>query len=229
MAVRVFHASHPGLVRSENEDALICRPDLGIYAVADGAGGHRGGRAAAELVVGSIAAIPDTTPPDQRRQAVLQTVSHAHDSLRGSGNAASTLALLMLGDQLVACLWAGDSRIYRWRAGALSQISRDHSLVQELLDAGLLSPAQARVHPNGNIITRAIGGSDARLQLEERTEQVEPGDRYLLCSDGLSKTIDDDGICRLLGAAGDIAQLMLETALKDGARDNVSVIVICHD
>lgn len=228
-AHHVFQASHPGVVREENEDALICRPELGLFAIADGAGGHRGGGDAAWLIARAIAAIPPATSPDARRHAIREEVMHVHDRLCQAGDAASTVAVLLLHGRSVVCLWAGDSRIYRWRAGRLALLSHDHSLVQEMLDAGLLSPAQARSHPNGNIITRAVGGGAPSLQLEEHADETEAGDRYMLCSDGLNKTIEDQEICRLLGGDGDLAQALLDAALERGARDNVSVIVIRRD
>ena len=226
---RVFSASHPGAIRSENQDALLCRPDLDLYVVADGAGGHENGRMAAEAVIRGIDASPPTLAVAARLHDVRSRIAAAHAALQQNGSAASTVVVLMLDGRYFACLWAGDSRIYLWRGGELMQLTHDHSLVQEMVDAGTLTPAEARTHPSANVITRAVGGSAGELQIAKRTGEAMPGDRFLLCSDGLNKTMADDEICQLLGGDGDVAATLLETALRRRARDNVSVVVVCRD
>lgn len=226
---RVFSATHRGAVRSENQDALLCRPEIDVYAVADGAGGHENGRAAADAVIAGIAALPPSVPPADRLAAIRNRVAVAHEHLQQAGQAASTLALLMLDGRFFVCLWVGDSRVYLRRGGVLTQLTRDHSLVQEMIDAGTLTIAAARTHPNSNVITRAVGGNAGELNLAKCTGEAEAGDRFLLCSDGLTKTMHDDEICDLLGGDGDVAATMLDTALRRRARDNVSVVVVCRD
>lgn len=233
---RVFLATHRGAVRSENQDALVSRPDIGVFAIADGAGGHQDGKLAARTVIDSIATIPSQLAAADRLSEVRRRIWQAHELLTGHesadrsvSNAATTVAALLLDGPYFVCLWAGDSRIYVWRAGDLLQLTRDHSLVQEMLDAGTLAPSEARFHPKSNVITRAVGAGGSDLQIEKRIGQAKPGDRFLLCSDGLNKIMDDDEICQMLGGSGDVASMMLSTALRRRARDNVSIIVACRD
>lgn len=234
---RHYSETHTGAVRSENQDALVCRSDIEVYALADGAGGHANGRLAANAVIAKIAELSPILPAPERLGAVRRGIAAAHQGLlagdmlgcQGSGIAASTVAVLLLERGFFVCLWVGDSRIYLWRGGELFQLTRDHSLVQEMVDAGTLSPWEAQSHPSGNIITRAVGAGGATLQVEKRSGEILPGDRFLVCSDGLNKTMNDDEICQLLGGDGDPAAKMLEIALRRRARDNVSIIVVCRD
>lgn len=229
-----YHATDPGAFRSENQDALISRPSLGVYAVADGAGGHRDGRWAANTVIDAIAAIPEGLPPSQRLSAIRQSIAHAHDTLRQAadecedprGAAATTVAVLLLEGDYFVVLWVGDSRVYLLRDGELIQLTHDHTLVQQMVDSGAIMSREGRNHPHANVITRAVGSSDPELAIDKRTGTVLPGDRFLLCSDGLLKTMDDDEICHALGQGGDVAAAMVATALRRRARDNVSAVVV---
>ncbi|MDF9895867.1 UNVERIFIED_ORG: serine/threonine protein phosphatase PrpC [Pseudomonas vranovensis] len=132
----------------------------------------------------------------------------------------------MRGDQGV-CLWAGDSRLYRLRDGRLEGISRDHSYVQELQDSGLLSEAEARVHPRANIVTRAIG-VEPELELESVPLHILPGDTYLLCSDGVNKTVEDHEIREVLGHSDpyQVVRSLVHLGLTRGAPDNITAVVI---
>lgn len=226
---RCFSATHRGAIRAENQDALICRPEIGVYAIADGAGGHADGQVAARAVTAGIGDIAVQHPVADRPDEVLRRIGLAHDLLLQGGDAASTVVVLVLDGLRFVCLWAGDSRIYLWRQGGLVRLTHDHSLVQEMIDAGTLLPEQARTHPRTNVITRAVGGGSGSLHVDRRTGEAMPGDRFLLCSDGLTRTMEDDEICRLLGSDGDVAAVMLDTALRRGARDNVSLIVLCRN
>jgi serine/threonine-protein phosphatase Stp1 len=125
------------------------------------------------------------------------------------------------------CLWAGDSRLYRLRDGELERISRDHSYVQDLQDSGLLSEADARVHPRANIVTRAIG-VEAQLELSVVDLLIAPGDSYLLCSDGLNKTVEDHEIRDVLSHAepDEIARSLVHLGLNRGAPDNITTLVV---
>lgn len=226
-----YHATHKGPFRTENQDALVCRPDLGVYAVADGAGGHRGGRYAATTVIEAIASLPPGLPPEDRLGALRRAVDDADRHLKvhaqASGDdAVSTLVVLLLAGDYFVALWAGDSRVYLLRDGEMTQLTHDHTLVQQMIDTGSLSETESRNHPNANIITRAVGSAEVDFRLDKRTGVVLPQDRFLLCSDGLLKTMDDDEICYLLGQDGDVAELMLMTALRRRARDNVSAVVV---
>jgi len=227
--------THVGAVRKHNEDNLLCRPELGLFAVADGAGGHDSGEVASGLIVAELGRLPAGLTAAELLSEVRLTLGAVHQVLReeaarrGPGKiiASTFVSLLLRGGQFV-CLWAGDSRAYLWRAGALRQLSRDHSLVQELVDAGHLSPEQAEAHPHANIITRAVGAEAEALQLDKVTGPAEPGDRFLLCSDGLCKTLSDADIAAMLAASleTDVTGRLIAAALAHGVNDNVTAIVI---
>lgn len=227
-----YQTTHVGAFRTENQDAVICRPDLGIYAVADGAGGHCDGRVASQTIMEAIASLPPNLLPEDRLSALRNVLSQAHLNLQtrasrqGSRNAVSTLVALLISGDYFVVLWVGDSRAYLLRDGLLIQLTHDHTLVQQMLDSGSISLAESRYHPQSNIITRAVGSADPQLNLDKRTGTVNAGDRFLLCSDGLLKTMDDDEIAYLMAHEGDVADLMLTTSLRRRPRDNVSAIVV---
>lgn len=233
--VTTWAQTHVGTVRKHNEDAYLCRPDLGLWAVADGAGGHQSG----DLASGMIVAALDRLEPGLTASAFLPrvraVVAETHQALlheaamRGPGAViASTVVILVLRDTHFACLWAGDSRAYLLRDGDLTQITHDHSLVQALVDEGRLSAEAAEFHPQANVITRAVGAETAELELEKIIGDLEPGDRFLLCSDGLSKTVPFSEIAALLGApaATPSAELLIAAALARASNDNVTTVVV---
>ncbi len=220
-----------GTVRKVNEDALVDRPELGLWAVADGAGGHHAGDVASGLIVQALQTIPAALEADELLTQVRLRLAATHLALRqraaAAGHAviASTVVVLMVRGGHFACLWAGDSRAYLLRDGVLSQVTRDHSLVQELVDAGQLDPAEAEGHVHANVITRAVGAEAESLALDKATGPVLPGDRFLLCSDGLSKVMDDGSLQALLTAASP-ADALVRGALERGTRDNVTAVVV---
>jgi protein phosphatase len=225
--------SHVGNVRRINEDSCLDRADLGLWAVADGVGGAHAGDRASGLIV---EALDKVTPPTtaigfltkvrDSLHAVNQILRLEADSLDGK-TIASTIVVLLFFGQHYACAWAGDSRLYLLRNGRLRQISRDHSEVQELVDAGEISAEEARYHPRGNLITRAVGAHD-ELVLEMVQDQLRPEDMFLLCSDGLTKPVDDADIERLmLGRSPEEAtHALVEAALAAGAPDNVTAVAV---
>ena len=157
----------------------------------------------------------------------------AHNTLRASeddGNhviSASTVVVLIARGDHFACLWAGDSRAYLVRDGSMSQITKDHSLVQELVDAGAITAEEAETHPSANVITRAVG-SDGELVLDKVTSVMLPGDRFLLCSDGLCKTVPDTEIAALMATTGPggPTELLISAALMHRGRDNVTAVAV---
>ena len=224
----------PGAKRSHNEDTFVDRPNAGLWAVADGAGGHEAGEVASGMVRDSLLAIPDGLPAGRMLGEVRQRIALVHETLleagegRNNATIASTLVVLILRGDHFACLWAGDSRLYRLRAGVLEQVTRDHSLVQELVDAGVVRPEDAESHPRANVITRAVGAGDEVLEIDKTTDRVLPGDRFLLCSDGLSKCLPAAEITALLGLP-DVAlvpDMLIAGALARQASDNVTAVVI---
>lgn len=234
LSLRSCHATHPGARRAHNEDRFVDRPDLGIFAVADGAGGHQAGEVASGMIAEALEAIPAGLDAQSVLAEIRNRVDEVHGALlaesgrRGSDAIiASTAVILCVRGGHYVCLWAGDSRAYRFAGGVLEQISHDHSLVQELVDSGQIAPAAAETHPNANVITRAVGAADADgLRLDKATDALRPGDRFLLCSDGLTKTIPEADIADMLGHAGDVAARLIDVALERQARDNVTVVVI---
>jgi len=236
--VRSSAATHRGARRADNEDACLERPDLGLWAVADGAGGHQAGALASARLIDALDGIPAGLDAPELLAEIRARVDAVHQNLideagrMGAGaTVASTALIFCIRRQHFACLWAGDSRAYRWCDGSLQRLTRDHSLVQELVDIGELEADEAEGHPRANIITRAVGAGDAGLfMLDKITDVVRAGDRFLLCSDGLTKSMSEDEIGVLLQRAGDdAAPLFIEAALARQARDNVTAIVIQVD
>jgi serine/threonine-protein phosphatase Stp1 len=221
--------THEGTVRKCNEDALINRPDLGLWAVADGAGGHSRGDVASRAVVEALGSIPLNLPAGELLAQVRQKMAETHAALRPADSSshdisASTVVVLIVRGDHFACLWAGDSRCYLLRDGELVQITRDHSLVQELVDAGAIMPEQADSHPSANVITRAVG-SDGDLDLDKVSDRLMPGDRFLLCSDGLCKTLTEEEIADLL-ATSPPTEHLIDAALARHGRDNITAVAV---
>lgn len=224
-------ATHPGAVRTRNEDNLVDRPDLGLWAVADGAGGHGSGDVASAAIAEALSSIPaGLTAAEMLAQVRLRLVGvhaelQAKAEERGTGGViASTIVVLLVRGEHFAALWAGDSRIYLMRGGQLLRLTRDHSLVQEMVDAGEIDAADAESHPKANVITRAVGAG-GELVLDKVADRIQPGDRYMLCSDGVFKELPEARIAALL-AEGAKADELVRLAVEAGGRDNVSVVVI---
>jgi serine/threonine protein phosphatase Stp1 len=223
--------THVGTVRSHNEDALVNRPDLGMWVVADGAGGHARGDVASRMIVEALETIPPDLPAGAMLSEIRQRVNDTHAALRAQQNgdprqmSASTIVVLVARGNHFACLWAGDSRAYLLRGGEFTQITRDHSLVQELVDSGAITQAEADSHPSANVITRAVG-ADIELDLDKVTSDLLPGDRFLLCSDGLCKTVPDAEMAALLAAPEAPTERLIEAALAHRGRDNVTAVAM---
>jgi len=235
MAAKSWAMTDVGAVRKHNEDNLLSRPDLGLWAVADGAGGHESGEVASGMIVSELDRLPRDLSGAEVLAEVRLTLARVHDRLRAEAASrgpgamiASTFVALILRDKHFACLWAGDSRAYLLRAGVLSQITRDHSLVQELVESGKLAAEDAERHPHANVITRAVGADAEALELDKVIGQAEPGDRFLLCSDGLSKTLSDAEIAGLLAAPEGVPppELLIAAALAHRVNDNVTAVVV---
>lgn len=231
---RCWAATHSGAVRTHNEDGYVNRPDLGLWAVADGAGGHDSGEVASAQVVAALDALPPGLSAGPALAEVRQRIDAAHAALRaeaarrGEGALiATTAVVLLVRNDHFACLWAGDSRAYLLRGGALVQVSRDHSLVQDLVESGAITADQAEGHPHANVITRAVGAGTEALELEKRSGALYAGDRLLLCSDGLCKTLPDAAIALLLGTDEDApAERLVLAALAAHASDNITAVTI---
>lgn len=225
--------SHVGMVRKINEDACLELTWDGLWAVADGMGGHAAGDYVSSLAVDSLRQLPLIDGLEDFTQALRDTLARVNRAVReetlrrGVAMMGSTVVVLAArGDRAVG-LWAGDSRLYRLRDGRIERLSHDHSYVQELQDSGLLNEAEARVHPRGNIVTRAIGVEE-QLELQAVDVQVQPGDTYLLCSDGLNKTAEDHEIADVLGHADpyQVVRSLVHLGLTRGAPDNITAVVV---
>jgi serine/threonine protein phosphatase Stp1 len=225
--------SHVGMVRQVNEDACLDAQEVGLWAVADGMGGHAAGDFVSSLIVDSLRRVAPAQRLDDYVQALRDSLDEVNQAVReearrrGVSMMGSTLVLLVARGSQAACLWAGDSRLYRLRDGALQAISHDHSYVQELIDSSLLSEAEAREHPMGNIVTRAVGAQE-RLELAEVQLEVLPGDCFLLCSDGLTRTVEEHELQEVLGhvAPYEMVRSLVHLGLTRGAPDNITAIVV---
>lgn len=229
--------THVGCVRQLNEDAFLDRPEVGLWVVADGMGGHEAGEVASGLLVESLSQVAPLTSGyaflDEVHASVQQVnrVLLARAAVLSPGTViGSTIVILMVYDGHYACLWAGDSRAYILRGDQFEQITRDHSVVQELIDSGTLTRTDAKSYKKQNVITRAVGVTD-RLSLDMHQGPMQPGDIFLLCSDGLTGMIEDQEIRQLLldfprEAA---ARALLALALDRGAKDNVTLVIVQVD
>ncbi|WP_245516508.1 PP2C family protein-serine/threonine phosphatase [Methylobacterium segetis] len=227
--------SDTGRVRQLNEDRYLLAPEIGVFAVADGMGGHEAGEVASTTVVESLASIGAAVSPNDllarledrilRANMAIQEIGQARDRVIGT-----TVAVLLAFERNFACVWSGDSRIYRLRGGDLLQLSRDHTEVQQLIDAGTLTSEEARTWPRRNVITRAVGVRP-EPEIELSSGVLEPGDTFLICSDGLTGHAEPEDIrARLDGAEPQAAcDALVALALERGGTDNVTVVVVRYD
>lgn len=221
-----------GTSRKVNEDRFLDTPDVGMWCVADGMGGHAKGDVASQMIVEALQGIANMqsypiTPQhamDALQQVNAQLVAMAEENQAVIG---STAVVLVFDQQNAHCIWAGDSRIYRLRNNKLTRLTQDHSQVEEMVQKGLLTPEEAERHPNANVITRAVGASH-ELDLDFVSDVRLNGDKYFLCSDGLNKVMDDAEIENLLlnNPLETIAPLLIQKSLERNARDNVTVLVV---
>ena len=235
--------SHPGRVREVNEDACLEQPHRGAWAVADGMGGHALGEFASRLAVKSLMDLVDLVDPSKPAASLEQLVATAHERLRQTNRhlraeaarrdvpiIGTTIAVLLAAGRHGACVWAGDSCIYRYRAGRLQQLTRDHSQLEAVRSQQVGSADDTLVRPPPNVITRALGGDEA-LELDSVTVDVLDGDLFLLCSDGLSNELSEVAIEQALmpGGCKQACETLLDLALERGARDNVTAVVVRAD
>jgi protein phosphatase len=220
-----------GKIRSRNEDSYLV--DEPLFIVADGMGGHRGGNVASALTVETIRdAAPDwgamgseLTEAIRRANRVVFERSAGDKELHGMG---TTVTVLQTGDRNARIVHVGDSRAYLFREGALQQLTDDHTLVQQMVNDGKISSDEAAHHPARNIVTRGLG-LEKDVRVDELTLDVHPGDRVMLCSDGLTGMVDDDAIRQILEREPDpqaAAEALVELAVERGGEDNVTVIVV---
>lgn len=245
--------SHPGLRREANEDTVCARPDIGLYVVADGMGGHAAGEVASKMASQVIETfINDTRNADinttwpfpydpslsldgNRMTAAFRLANRrlgaamqGDEALRGMATTAAAV-LVNKGKPIVAHV--GDSRVYLWRAGTLTQVTQDHSWVNEQVRAGVLTEADARHHPWRHVVTRALsGGDDPEVDVQEL--DLEAGDRVLLCSDGLSGVVSPEHLASIIGQKAPLDQTcqeLIDAANQAGGPDNITVAMLQVD
>ncbi len=233
MRLRHTATTHIGKVRKINEDSILSLPDQRVWVVSDGMGGHAAGDFASRTVVDSVATMPVLDDPAEQMQALRQSILTAHDTIlaeiaaRGGGTIGATVVALMISEAHFVCFWAGDSRLYRLRGGELEMLTTDHSIVAGLVLDGQLTWDEAEHHPQSNAITRAVGVGDT-LELEKIRGSLSSGDRFLLCSDGLTKYAGFDRLARALQDASleTVTEKLMTIALEGGGADNISIIVV---
>lgn len=232
MGIECVSRTHVGLRRKVNEDSVLVRAERGLVAVADGMGGHEAGEVASGKVTDALQTLPIVYSLDEladRATEALKAVNGELIALAGPSSdrtIGSTIVGLIVADGQFRCFWAGDSRAYRVRGGRIEQLTRDHSLVQSLVDAGMLDPGGMEDHPNANIVTRAVGAAD-QLEVDKVGGDALPGDRFLLASDGLTRLVRDDELLAELSAHNpdQAADRLIDIVLSRGAPDNVSLVI----
>jgi len=229
----IFGASHVGKVRDDNEDAFAFDEGNGLCVVADGMGGLNRGEVASRTVVDTVAegvqaglGLADGLRLSHRR--VYDMAGPSAEERMGA-----TAVAILVGDGRAHVAWVGDSRAYLWSDGRLQQITKDHSFVQELVDLGVINADEAVAHPNRSVITRAIGVREvAQVQVDETDVPLQPGDRLLLCTDGLSGFLGEAAIAEELAKGGAdqdvIARLIDRTLAETEAADNVTAVLISY-
>lgn len=246
--LEIVCASHTGRVRSHNEDSTASDASLGLVILADGMGGYSAGEVASAIAVtrvfldtrdGLTTLVPGQTDResglryeslivhDAVRQANDEVFALAAESTEYNGMGTTIVAALFY-DNRLTCAHAGDSRMYAWRNGQLQQLTDDHSVVREIVKSGMYSEDEARASFNSNLVTRALG-ADRELEIDICEHSVNPGDLYLICSDGLTNMVGEDRIARTLMKQDDLdscAQQLIHLANKGGGDDNVSVALV---
>ncbi|MGH8867515.1 MAG: PP2C family protein-serine/threonine phosphatase, partial [Actinomycetes bacterium] len=231
LSLRFAARSDVGLVREGNEDSGYAGPHL--LVIADGMGGHAAGEVASSVVVSALAPLDDDPPGGDLLDRLAAAVRSANAQLAAmtstdpilEGMGTTVTAMLSVGSR-VGLVHVGDSRAYLLRHGQLAQITRDHTFVQSLVDEGRISAEEADQHPQRSLIMRALDGRD-ELELDLSVREVQPGDRFLLCSDGLSGVVSTDTLAETLrrGTAADAVEALVELALRAGGPDNITCVV----
>ncbi|MFP5289658.1 MAG: Stp1/IreP family PP2C-type Ser/Thr phosphatase [Actinomycetes bacterium] len=238
MTSRTAALSHVGKIRANNQDSGYAGEHL--FVVADGMGGHAGGDVASALAIQAIAHTDRAYDSvDEAEQVLSQALLEAnqelaetvfeHPELTGMGTTVS--GLIRVGDKVVIA-HIGDSRIYRFRGGELEQITKDHTFVQRLVDSGRITPEEAAVHPRRSVLMRVLGDVDLNPEIDTMVLETEPGDRWLLCSDGLSGYVTEEKVAEILAEQPDAAlagQALIDESLDHGAPDNVTVVLVGVD
>lgn len=230
--ITYFGETHVGLKRKRNEDSYICLPEQGLWLIADGMGGHAAGDVASAIVANQVAeAHAKGIPIADALSIACQSLADAVKVGQGAAGMGSTVIVLILVDNKYEITWVGDSRAYIWSENSLVQISRDHSLVQRLVDQGAITEEEAFFHPQANVLERAIGPNVKEAIADQVSNCLSPGDRLLLCSDGLSSQVPHNDIEKVFVECLDdknTVQKLINLALVYGGRDNITAIVVSN-
>jgi protein phosphatase len=248
-ALQSASLTDPGRVRDHNEDCIESRPDLGLFVLADGMGGYNAGEVASGMATSLISdglqeswdmravsrlgrddakALSEKLTREQiaRANSAIYTTSQNNPECAGMG---TTLVVTLFYDNFLTVAHIGDSRLYRLRGESMEQVTRDHSLLQEQLDSGLITPEEAKLSQNKNLVTRALG-IDPTVEPEVHVYETQPDDTYLLCSDGLSDMVEDEEIrltlITLKTNPNLTVQQLVQAANDNGGRDNISAMLI---
>ena len=223
-----------GKARKLNEDSMLVRPDVGMWAVADGMGGHEAGDVASQMVVSTLNEIQLGSSLEKYINDIEDALVNVNKKLieiahqgEKPTTCGSTVVVMLAYEKYCAFLWAGDSRLYRIRDNKIIQLTTDHSQVQLYVEQGLISKDEAESHPHANMITRAVGATE-EFVLDVDMQEMNEGDRYLLCSDGLTKHIPDLDFEKML-AKGDVEKKcneLIDLTLARGAKDNVTAVLV---
>jgi protein phosphatase len=228
--IRVSYFSHPGLARGNNEDSFLLLPQYGLWAVADGMGGHNCGEVASAIAIATlrqdIGKGASLVAAIQNSHKAIQTEAAKDPLLNGMG---STVVAVKIAAGRFQAAWVGDSRAYLWRS-KLQRLTKDHSVVQMMLDQGLIDEREALAHPYKSVITQALGVADSDSVMVDTVENsIEKGDILLLCSDGLNSEVPDAQIEAILASDADLeqkTQQLVAAALANGGNDNITVILL---
>ena len=227
--------THVGLHRAANEDSILLMPGVGLFAVADGMGGHRGGRVASQMVTGELTRIATELGRSLDGEELAAALGDINRKVHQTGqesaelfNMGSTCVAISVMGGRVHLAHLGDSRAYLIRDGAIEQLTSDHRVIQPMLDRGEISEDEARTHPMRNVLTRSVG-VEADVTVTRTELPIENGDRILLCSDGLSDLVLPVALLELVQANPDLDDLvsaMVDAANAAGGHDNISVVVV---
>lgn len=220
-----------GSVRTNNEDRFIALPEAGIWVVADGMGGHERGDWASEQIIAAVERVLPLPSFDELIEACSEAIHAANQEIFSAAaedrRMGSTVVGLVVSDRRFGILWAGDSRAYLLRGDNLHQLTQDHTQVQAMVERGLLTAEEARSHAMNHILTRAVG-VEGSLELDAIADDIYAGDMFLLCSDGLHGTLDEAEVRDIMAthSPSETATRLITRCLEDGARDNVTAIVV---
>jgi len=235
--MRVAGRTDVGKQRAANEDSILMLPEFGLVCVADGMGGHRGGRVASQMVTTELARIIRETGHGLNGEELADALVEINERIHEMGSRTEELhamgstcvAASLQGNQLYLA-HVGDSRCYLSRNGQGQRLTSDHRAIQPMIDQGALSESESRQHPLRNVLTRSVG-VEPHIEVELQTRELEPGDRLLLCSDGLSDLVDQDEILGLLEQdrpLQELAEELVRLANEAGGTDNISVVLVEH-